>query len=99
MEITTDTLRSLAGLTKIALTQAEEDRLSAELGALIRSAARIASLDVEGVEPTTHGLPVGETFFGQYREDRVAPPLPREDVLAGAPECDETCFLVPKILE
>jgi aspartyl-tRNA(Asn)/glutamyl-tRNA(Gln) amidotransferase subunit C len=51
--------------------------------------------DVEGVPPTTHAVPVENVS----RPDEVRPSLPREAVLAGAPDAEDGRFRVPRILD
>jgi len=54
-----------------------------------------AALDTAGVPPTAHPLPLTNVL----RPDVVRPPLPRDEVLAGAPAAEEGRFRVPQILE
>jgi aspartyl-tRNA(Asn)/glutamyl-tRNA(Gln) amidotransferase subunit C len=58
-------------------------------------AQNLDALDVKGVEPTAHVLPLKNVL----RPDVLEPSLPREQVLANAPDPAKGCFRVPKILE
>ncbi|HEY8532066.1 MAG TPA: Asp-tRNA(Asn)/Glu-tRNA(Gln) amidotransferase subunit GatC, partial [Limnochorda sp.] len=49
----------------------------------------------EGVEPTAHVVPL----YNVLRADEVRPSMPREQVLANAPEARDGFFRVPRILE
>jgi aspartyl-tRNA(Asn)/glutamyl-tRNA(Gln) amidotransferase subunit C len=88
-------VRHVARLARLALTPEEEERLAAQLGHVLEYIERLMSVDVSGVEPLSFageaGLPL--------REDEPLPPLPREKVLAAAPEHDGQSFVVPRILE
>ena len=95
MGITQDSVTKLAGLAKIGVTQAEIQRLAGELSGMAAFAGKLATLDTEGIEPTTHGTQVVYAF----RQDVMIPSPPREVILANAPEHDEACFLTPKVLE
>ncbi|MCL1848970.1 MAG: hypothetical protein FWF83_04785 [Clostridiales bacterium] len=64
-------------------------------GGMAAFAGKLATLDTEGIEPTTHGTQVVYAF----RQDVMIPSPPREVILANAPEHDEACFLTPKVLE
>jgi len=82
-------------LARIGLTDDEVGRLAEELGSLSALSDQLAEADVDGVEPTTHTAQIN----GALREDTVVPPTPLPVILANAPEHDETCFIVPKVLE
>jgi len=56
--------------------------------------AKIGEVDVTGVEPMAHALPIHNVF----RQDVVEPSLPLEKVLQNAPETDGPFFKVPKII-
>ena len=56
--------------------------------------AKIGQVDVSGVEPMAHALPLHNVL----REDVVEPSLPLEKVLMNAPETDGPFFKVPKII-
>ena len=52
-------------------------------------------MDATGVEPTSHAIPMQNVF----RADEVRPSLPREAILAEAPDAREGYFVVPRIVE
>ena len=84
----------VAQLARLALTGAELDSLTSELGAILEHAAQVSALDTAGVPPTAHPLPLVNVF----RADEARPCLPRDDVLAGAPVAEDGRFRVPRIL-
>ena len=65
--------------------------MARELSAVLEHIAKIAELDLEDVEPTTHVADV----TGALREDSPCPSLPRELALAEAPSASDGGFLVP----
>lgn len=71
------------------------DRLARELGKILEHVAELEQLDVTGVEPTSHGVPLPP----RLREDRVEGELPRERALALAPKAAGDGFSVPKVIE
>ncbi|MDR0470005.1 MAG: Asp-tRNA(Asn)/Glu-tRNA(Gln) amidotransferase subunit GatC [Peptococcaceae bacterium] len=95
MIVTKETVMTLAGLAKIGLSEAELERLAAEIGDMSDFADKLAGLDTEGVTAATH------TIYTQsiYRDDIRVPALPREELLANAAEHDESCFLTPRVLD
>ena len=90
-----ETVEKIAGLARIGLTADEAGRLAGELGSLSALSDQLAEADVDDVEPTEHAAPL----TGALREDIVIPPTPLAAILANAPDHDETCFIVPKVLE
>jgi aspartyl-tRNA(Asn)/glutamyl-tRNA(Gln) amidotransferase subunit C len=56
--------------------------------------AKIGEVDVTGVPPMAHALPLANVL----REDVVEPSLPIEKVLRNAPETDGRFFKVPKVI-
>jgi len=84
----------VAKLARLALTDRELDSLTSELGAILEHAAQVSALDTAGVPPTAHPVPLVNVF----RADVARPGLPRDEVLAAAPEAEDGRFRVPRIL-
>jgi aspartyl-tRNA(Asn)/glutamyl-tRNA(Gln) amidotransferase subunit C len=84
----------VARLARLALTEEETDELAGQLGSILEHAQDIAALDTDGVPPTSHPLPVRNVV----RLDEVRRPLPRDEVLAEAPEVEDGRFRVPPVL-
>jgi aspartyl-tRNA(Asn)/glutamyl-tRNA(Gln) amidotransferase subunit C len=94
--LTREHVAHLARLSRLALDDAELDGLAAELGVILSAVAAIGEVtDAADVPPTTHAVPVENVT----RPDVVVPSLPREAVLAGAPEAEDGRFRVPRILD
>ena len=85
----------MAKLARLALTDRELDSLTSELGAILEHAAQVSALDTAGVPPTAHPVPLVNVF----RADVARPGLPRDEVLAAAPEAEDGRFRVPRILD
>jgi aspartyl-tRNA(Asn)/glutamyl-tRNA(Gln) amidotransferase subunit C len=85
----------VARLARLSLTPEELAQFTGQLAAVLDHAADVAALDVTGVEPTAHPLPIVNVF----RDDVVVPGLDRDEVLAAAPAVEDNRFLVPRILE
>lgn len=85
----------VAHLARIALTDEELAAYAAQLGNILEHAERVQALPTEGVEPTSHPLPVVNAF----RPDVVTGSLDRDAALAGAPEVESGYFRVPRILD
>jgi aspartyl-tRNA(Asn)/glutamyl-tRNA(Gln) amidotransferase subunit C len=90
-------VRHVARLARLALSEQEEERFAAQLGHVLEYVERLQAVDVAGVEPLSFA---GDAAAGlALREDEPRPSLPRDKVLAQAPEHNGEAFLVPRILE
>ncbi len=55
--ITPDQVKHLASLARIALTDAEVERLTGELGAIVSAVEKVGEVATPDVEPTSHPVP------------------------------------------
>jgi aspartyl-tRNA(Asn)/glutamyl-tRNA(Gln) amidotransferase subunit C len=88
-------IQYVAHLARIQLTPDEEKKLSAQLGGILGYIEKLKELDVTGVEPTAHAVPM----VNVTRTDETRPSLPNEDALRNAPAQANGLFMVPKIVE
>jgi len=93
-KLTLDQVRHVAKLSRLTLSVAQLAHLAPQLESILQYVAKISEVDVAGVEPMAHALPLKNVF----REDVVEPSLPVEKVLMNAPETDGRFFKVPKII-
>ena len=84
----------VAKLARLALSDAEIDQFTTQLGAILEHAARVAALDTGDVPPTAHPIPLANVL----RPDEPGPSLPRDVVLGMAPAAEDGRFRVPRIL-
>jgi aspartyl-tRNA(Asn)/glutamyl-tRNA(Gln) amidotransferase subunit C len=84
----------VAALARLTLTDEELARFTGQLARVIDHARDVASLEVAGVPPTSHPVPLRNVL----RPDVPRPCLPRDEVLAGAPEVEDGRFKVPRII-
>ena len=85
----------VAALARLALTEEELERYTEQLARVLDHAADVAALDLSGVAPTAHPLPVENVL----RADEPRPCLDRDEVLAAAPEVLDGRFAVPRMLD
>ena len=85
----------VARLARLALTEEERDRMQKELTGILEHADKIQSLDLDGVPPTSHALPLSNVM----RADEARPSLLQEEALANAPASEDGRFRVPRIIE
>jgi aspartyl-tRNA(Asn)/glutamyl-tRNA(Gln) amidotransferase subunit C len=81
----------VARLARLELTDEEVGRMATELSHVLDHIEKIRELDLEGVPPTSHVVDV----TGALRADEPQPSLPRDAILAAAPEPLEDGFGVP----
>ena len=86
-----DQVLHVARLARLALSEEEIATMSAELSAILEHVERIAELDLEGVAPTAHVVPLANVL----RADEPRPSWPRERTLAEAPDSTEDAYRVP----
>ena len=86
-----DEVRHVARLARLALSEAEVDRMAVELAGVLGHIATIAELDLDGVEPTSHVVAVENAL----RPDEPRESLSRERALASAPSVADDGFAVP----
>ncbi len=89
--ITRDNVLHVARLARLELDENEVQRMTADLARVLDHIDMISQLDLEGVAPTSHVVEVENAL----REDVPVPCLPREVVLAAAPEVVDDGFAVP----
>lgn len=85
----------IARLARLDLSDAERSRMQTELAQILGHAERIQSLDLDGVEPTSHSIPLTNVT----RPDEVRPSLTQQEALQNAPEAEDGRFKVPRIIE
>jgi aspartyl-tRNA(Asn)/glutamyl-tRNA(Gln) amidotransferase subunit C len=88
-------IKYVAQLARISLSAEEEQKLGAQLGQILGYIEKLKELDVSGVEPTAHAVPL----VNITRADEIRPSIPNEDALRNAPAKANGLFLVPKIVE
>ncbi len=92
--ITKKDVEHVALLARLELSEAEKEKFTEQLNAILEYADALKKLDTTNVQPTAHPLPINNVF----REDVARPGIPNEDALANAPEQEDGFFKVPKIV-
>ena len=92
--LTPDDVRHVARLARLALDDDRLRTLTPQLESILEYVDQIRAVDVAGVAPMAHALPLANVL----RDDVVEPPLPIEQVLQNAPDTDGRFFKVPKVI-
>ena len=95
MSVDAATVRRIAHLARIAVTDAEVPNLQGELNAILAFVAQLEEVNVEGVEPMTSVTPMEM----KKRADIVNDGEIADDIVKNAPATEDHFFLVPKVVE
>lgn len=95
MTIDTNTVKKVAKLARIRISEAEAERYAGELGSIFGWVEQLTKVNTDGVEPMAG---VGG-YTLRMREDVITEGNAPERVLANAPQADYGCFIVPKVVE
>ena len=93
-KISAEQVAHVAKLARLALSDEQQRKFTPQLESILEYVAKIDEVDVAGVEPMAHVLPLRNVL----REDVVEPALSVEQVLQNAPESDGPFFKVPKVI-
>ena len=104
MAIDEKTVRKIAALSRIAVTDEQVAAMVPELNNIMGWVEQLAAVDTAGVEPMTAVIPAALRPASALRADVVdADPLTgggrRDAVLANAPAAQHGFFGVPKVIE
>ena len=95
MSLTPDEVRHITLLARVRLDPEELERYRTQLSDILEHFQVLQEVDTEGVSPT--GSPVLQESV--MRDDEPADSLPKEDVLANAPNREDDYFRVRAVLE
>jgi aspartyl-tRNA(Asn)/glutamyl-tRNA(Gln) amidotransferase subunit C len=95
MSLTIEEVQHVAHLARLRLSAEELEKMRTDLSGILDYIDMLKEVDVGDVAPTAQ---VTE-LFNVMRDDMVQPSLPREDVLANAPDQRNGMFRVKAIFE
>jgi aspartyl-tRNA(Asn)/glutamyl-tRNA(Gln) amidotransferase subunit C len=95
MSVDATTVRRIARLARIAVSENEVPHLQGELNAMLAFVEQLSEVDVEGVEPMTSVTPMEM----KKRADVINDGDIAEDIVRNAPATENHFFLVPKVVE
>lgn len=95
MTVDLETVRRIARLARIAVTEAEVPHLQGELNAILAFVEQLDEVDVEGVEAMTSVTPMAM----KQRRDDVTDGGYADQIVRNAPASEDHFFIVPKVVE
>ncbi len=95
MSVDLATVKRVARLARIAVSDDDATRMTGELNAILGFVEQLDEVDVAGGAPMTSGSPMER----RTREDRVTDGSKAGDIVANAPATEDHFFQVPKVVE
>lgn len=95
MSVDAATVKRIARLARIAVTEEDVPHLQGELNAILDFVAQLDEVDVDGIEPMTSVTPM----VMKKRQDVVTDGNIAEKIIANAPASEDNYFLVPKVVD
>lgn len=95
MSVDADTVRRIARLARIRVTEEEVAAYEGEINSILGFVEQLSEVDVEGVEPMTSVTPMSL----RRRDDQVTDGGYAERIVANAPISEDNFFMVPKVVE
>ena len=95
MSVDLATVKRVAHLARIAVTDEEAARMEGELNTILGFVEHLSEVNVDGVEPMTSVTPMAM----KKRADVVTDGSKAEDIVANAPDSTDSFFVVPKVVE
>jgi aspartyl-tRNA(Asn)/glutamyl-tRNA(Gln) amidotransferase subunit C len=85
----------VAKLARLALTPAEKEKFSRQLGEVLHHIEQLGKADVTGVEPSAHAFAVTNVWADDIAQSALAV----EQALKNAPAQRDNMIVVPKVVE
>ena len=95
MSVDTDTVRRIAHLARIEVTNDETENLVGELNTILDFVTQLDEVDTDAVEPMTSVI----KHAIKLRDDVVTDGGYPADILKNAPQAEDGYFVVPKVVE
>ncbi|WP_112664275.1 Asp-tRNA(Asn)/Glu-tRNA(Gln) amidotransferase subunit GatC [Microvirga flavescens] len=95
MSVDQNTVRRIARLARIAVTEQDVPHLQGELNAILSFVEQLNEVNVDGVEPMTSVTPMAM----KKRQDGVTDGGIVDDIVRNAPVTEDHFFVVPKVVE
>jgi aspartyl-tRNA(Asn)/glutamyl-tRNA(Gln) amidotransferase subunit C len=95
MSVSTEQVRHIAKLARIAMSDEEIERLAPELNNILGWVEQLSEVNTDGVKPLT--AVIDQKL--RLRDDEVTEGNIRDEILANAPDAQHGFFAVPKVIE
>ncbi len=94
MKISRKDVEHVANLARLELSDSDITTFVGQIGDILDHVGSLKKVDTQGVAGTSHAISLTNAF----RDDEVSEPAKRDVSLANAPNSEDGCFVVPKII-
>jgi aspartyl-tRNA(Asn)/glutamyl-tRNA(Gln) amidotransferase subunit C len=95
MRVPISEVEKIASLSRLSFSDKEKEKFQHDLEAILMAAQRLSELNTDDVQPTAHIQGIENVL----REDMVRPSMDNDKLISGAPERENGCFIVPRVVE
>ncbi len=95
MQVPISEVEKIAALSRLSFSEEEKTQYQAHLEVILKTAQKLEELDTSHIQPTAHIQGIENVL----RIDTVEKSMDNEKLTAGAPEHEDGCFIVPKVVE
>jgi aspartyl-tRNA(Asn)/glutamyl-tRNA(Gln) amidotransferase subunit C len=95
MRLTPEEVEHVALLARLRLSDDQRSRLTTQLNSILEYFEQLNPVDTSGVPPMSHAVPVSNVL----REDEPKASLSPREALQNAPDEEQDCFRVPRVIE
>ena len=95
MQVPVSEVDKIAALSRLSFSDEEKKQYQHHLEAILMTAQKLDALDTRDVLPTAHIQGIENVM----RDDVAAPSMDNELLTANAPEKENGCFIVPRVVE
>lgn len=95
MSISKEDVQKVAVLARLKFDEAQIEKFSSQLNAILGYVEQLNELDTDKVKPTAHVLPIQNVM----RDDKVSNQQPNEQIFKNAPKEEDRQFKVPQVIE
>ena len=95
MHVDEATVRRIARLARVKITDEEAKGLEGELSSILDWVEQLKEVDTDNVEPMTRVVPISL----KKRDDEITDGEKADEIVANAPMSEDDFFVVPKVVE
>lgn len=94
MAVSKKDVEHIAALAKLSFSEAEKEKMTVELNAILKYVEKLNEIDTSQIEP----LQNMNERVNVLRDDAPAEPISNDDALKNAPDFQDRFFKVPKVI-
>jgi aspartyl-tRNA(Asn)/glutamyl-tRNA(Gln) amidotransferase subunit C len=95
MKVTPDTLAHLAHLSRLTVSEADQEKMLQDLNSIVAWVDKLGEVDTNGIAPLSHMSEHADVLRGDMAKDQLS----QAQALATAPKQDGAFFRVPKVVD